>query len=178
MWLQIKNIWMMKLSNSESVFKIKRSRRSFLCARTGWEGMLTPSEAEQNFAEKNKREFWTFQQKVSKIPLQYQPQHAKQTASAFASGSKMFYHASRQLRQDRWLIRWSPGRGKVVNELMHIIYPAVSLFQSVICRETVSKFAPTRMIFLPECWYFRKYSFSRIWSSAIPAVWLILNSKI
>ena len=27
----------------------------------------------------------------------------------------------------------------------------VSLFHSVICRETVSKFAPTRMIFLPEC---------------------------
>ena len=27
----------------------------------------------------------------------------------------------------------------------------VSLFQSVICRETVSKFAPTRTIFLPEC---------------------------
>ena len=27
----------------------------------------------------------------------------------------------------------------------------VSLFHSVICRETVSKFAPTRTIFLPEC---------------------------
>ena len=30
-------------------------------------------EAERNFAvKKNKRVFWTFQQKVSKIPLQYQ----------------------------------------------------------------------------------------------------------
>lgn len=27
----------------------------------------------------------------------------------------------------------------------------VSLFHSVICREAVSKFAPTRTIFLPEC---------------------------
>ena len=33
--------------------------------------------------------------------VHHSPQHAKQTASAFASGSKMFYHASRQLRQDR-----------------------------------------------------------------------------
>ena len=35
-------------------------------------GIQTPSEVEQDFAEKNKRVFWTFQQKVSKIPLQYQ----------------------------------------------------------------------------------------------------------
>ena len=38
---------------------------------------------------------------LEKASVHHSPQHAKQTASAFASGSKMFYHASRQLRQDR-----------------------------------------------------------------------------
>ena len=38
---------------------------------------------------------------LQKVSVHHSPQHAKQTASAFASGSKMFYHASRQLRQDR-----------------------------------------------------------------------------
>ena len=34
-------------------------------------GMQIPSETERHFAEKNKSVFWTFQQKVSKIPLLY-----------------------------------------------------------------------------------------------------------
>ena len=38
---------------------------------------------------------------LQKVSVHHSPRHAKPTASAFASGSKMFYHASRQLRQDR-----------------------------------------------------------------------------
>ncbi len=43
-------------------------------------GMQTTSEVERNFAVKNKRVFWTFQQKVSKIPLQYHIEAARAEA--------------------------------------------------------------------------------------------------
>ena len=48
-------------------------------------------------------------------------QHAKQTASAFANGSKTFCRVWIPLRQDR-LIRWSPGRNNVVNELGLVLW--------------------------------------------------------
>ena len=59
-------------------------------------GIQTPSEVEQDFAEKNKRVFWTFQQKVSKIPLQYQSLDFYSTGEFTGRGSETHRHKRKE----------------------------------------------------------------------------------
>ena len=69
---------MMELTSSGSVFKERRSGRSFLCARTDERGCRLRVKRNGISQIKKKRVFWNFQQKVSKIPLPYHQKIPKQ----------------------------------------------------------------------------------------------------